>query len=162
MLSTHEFYFGRLLTESKRNVGTYRRGQEACENGVLPSLHANLTQRRHQAPAPRAGGISLERCAAPCGDAVCDVRRRSHLARFRTDVRTSCCTHKNWKLAVPNLQCLRWLASVRSPLTRRGRAPLALCLCKSAAVAACHSLRRPLFHRNRCATVKRLYTGTKK
>ena len=31
-----EFYFGRLLTESKRIAATYRRDQEACEDEVLP------------------------------------------------------------------------------------------------------------------------------
>ena len=31
-----EFYFGRLLTESKRIAATYRRDQEACEDEVPP------------------------------------------------------------------------------------------------------------------------------
>ena len=45
------------------------------------SVHANLMQRRDQAPAPTSGGISLERCAAPCGNAAWAVPRMLHLAR---------------------------------------------------------------------------------
>ena len=75
-----KLYFGRLLIESKRIAATYRRSQEACGDEVLPG-------QPHATPGPSscpngAGGISLERCATPCGNAACAAPRRLHLAHL--------------------------------------------------------------------------------
>ena len=87
-----EFYFGRLLTESKRIAATYRRDQEACGDEARP-CQPHATPGSSSCPDGGGRGVSPYRCAAPCGNAACAVPRRLHLARCCSYVRPSCGTH---------------------------------------------------------------------